>query len=338
MPGVENTMTTTAEQTAEKPHDKRRALGRGLDSLLPPGPRIVAGTAVSAGAAPAVLPRLDAVAAEPVAPAAAGDAVVQIPLDLIDPNPYQTRIAFDNQSLEELAESIKANGMVQPVVVRPRKEGRYVLILGERRCRASKLAGKTTVPAIVRPVSDQQAAEMTIVENLQRLDLNCMEQAVAYARLSKDFKLTQEEIGLRVGVSRESVANYVRLLRLPEPVMQYLYDGKLDFSEARVLLRLAKPDQIERVADHAVSKHLSVQQLQELVERVNLSVPRDKTTPAARWIDPNVQAMQSELERLLGLRVEVKDRKGKGKIVIQYGSLDDFDRLIDLLSRQARST
>jgi ParB family chromosome partitioning protein len=324
-------MTTTAEQIAEKPHDKRRALGRGLDSLLPAGPRIVAGTAASGAAAPATVPRLDAVAGEPVA-APAENAVLEIPLDQIDHNPYQTRTSFNSESLEELANSIKASGVMQPVVVRPGKDGRYTLILGERRCRAAKLAGSSTVPAIVRLVSDQQAAEMTIVENLQRQDLNCMEQAVAYARLSKDFKLTQEEIGLRVGVSRESVGNYVRLLRLPEPVMQYLYDGKLGFSEARVLLRLAKPDQIQRIADHAVIKHLSVQQLQDLVERVNLAIPKDHANSAASWIDPNVQAMQNELERLLGLRVEVKDRKGKGKIVIQYSSLDDFDRLVEMLN------
>lgn len=329
-------MTTTAtEKIEEKSHDKRRALGRGLDSLLPPGPRIVAGTAVSGVAAPAVLPRLEAVAAEPVAtPAAAGEAVLQIPLNLIDHNPYQTRSSMDGESLQELADSIKTSGVVQPVVVRPGKDGRYVLILGERRCRASKLAGKTTVPAMVRMVSDQQAAEMTVVENLQRQDLNCIEEANAYARLSQDFGLTQEQIALRVGVSRETVANHVRLLKLPKPVIEHLQGGRLGFSEARVLLRL-EPGQIERIADHAVRKHLSVLQLEELVERIIL--PLQKERPAARPLDPNVQAMQSELERLLGLRVQVKDRKGKGKIVIQYSSLDDFDRLLEMLSGKSSS-
>ena len=164
--------------------------------------------------------------------------MVQIALDQIEHNPYQTRYHFDKDALEELAESIKANGVVQPVVVRPATEGKYLLILGERRCRASKLAGKTTIPAIVRKVSDQQAAEMTVVENLQRQDLNCMEQAAAFAKLSRDFGLTQEQIGQRVGVSRESVSNYMRLLKLPGTVMQYLQEGQLGFSEARVLLTL----------------------------------------------------------------------------------------------------
>ena len=322
-------MTTATEKIEEKIHDKRRALGRGLDSLLPPGPRIVAGTAVSAAAA--VVPRLDAVAAEPAASPAAIDAVVEIPLDAIDHNPYQTRSSFDGESLKELAESIKISGVMQPVVVRPGNDGRYTLILGERRCRAAKLAGLATIPAVVRPVSDQQAAEMTIVENLQRQDLNCLDQARAYSRLSQDFGMTQEQIAQRVGVSRETVANYVRLLKLPEPVLRYLREGKLGFSEARVLLRLMEPGQVEKVADQAVNKSLSVLLLEELVSEINLPVPKERQ-PKARWIDPNVLAMQSELERLLGLRVELKDRKGKGKIVIQYSTLDEFDRLVELLS------
>jgi len=321
-------MTTIAEQIEEKPHDKRRALGRGLDSLLPPGPRIVAGTAV---AVPAVVARLDAVAAEPAASPAAVDAVLEVPLDAIDHNPYQTRSSFDAESLRELAESIKISGVMQPVVVRPGQDGRYTLILGERRCRAAKLAGLATIPAVVRPVSDQQAAEMTIVENLQRQDLNCLDQARAYARLSQDFGMTQEQIGQRVGVSRETVANYVRLLKLPEPVQQYLREGKLGFSEARVLLRVMEPGQVEKVADQAVNKSLSVLLLEELVGQINLPVPKERQ-PKARWIDPNVLAMQTELERILGLRVQLKDRKGKGKIVIQYSNLDEFDRVVELLS------
>ena len=322
-------MTTATEKIEEKIHDKRRALGRGLDSLLPPGPRIVAGTAVTGAAA--VVPQMEAVAAERAASRAPVDAVLEIPLDAIDHNPYQTRSSFDGESLKELAESIKINGVMQPVVVRPGNDGRYTLILGERRCRAAKLAGFATIPAVVRPVSDQQAAEMTIVENLQRQDLNCLDQARAYSRLSQDFGMTQEQIAQRVGVSRETVANYVRLLKLPEPVLRYLREGKLGFSEARVLLRLMEPGQVEKVADQAVNKSLSVLLLEELVSEINLPVPKERQ-PKARWIDPNVLAMQSELERLLGLRVELKDRKGKGKIVIQYSNLDEFDRVVELLS------
>jgi ParB family chromosome partitioning protein len=335
-------MTTTAENVVATDKttapEKRRALGRGLDSLLPAGPRMVAGTAVPS-AAPVqptgtahntVLPEVQAQAAR-----AAGNAVAQIPLDQIDSNPYQTRQVFDKEALAELAESIRVNGVVQAIVVRPTPEGRYVLVLGERRCRASRLAGKTTIPAIVRSVSDQQAAEMTIVENLQRQDLNCLEQANGFARLSRDFGLTQDQIGQRTGISRESVSNYMRLLKLPPMVQHYLAEGELGFSEARVLLQLTDPDSIHRIADEAVLKHLSVAQLKDLVDRTNAAILEPKKPGQARWQDPNVHAAQTDLERLLGVRVRIADRKGKGKIVIEYASLEDFDRVVEMLKGRA---
>ena len=314
--------------------EKRKALGRGLESLLPGGPRV--GVAAAAGPAPAadVAPH-GIVVPEVLAQgrAASGDAVVQIALDEIEHNPYQTRYHFDHDTLEELAESIRANGVVQPIVVRPGPDGRYLLILGERRCRASKLAGKTTIPAILRRVSDQQAAEMTVVENLQRQDLNCMEQAAAFGKLSRDFGLTQEQIGQRVGISRESVSNYMRLLKLPGSVIEFLQQGRLGFSEARVLLTLLDPNLIPKIADEAVRKHLSVKQLEDLVFQAN--VPLEKLEPhRARWVDPNVRAAQTAMERVLGMRVRIRDRKGKGKIVIEYATLEDFDRVVELLKAE----
>jgi ParB family transcriptional regulator, chromosome partitioning protein len=318
-------MTTTV--IADKV-EKRRALGRGLDSLLPSGPRVVEAAVQST-----VLPEVHAQATR-------GDAVVEIPLELIDENPYQTRYFAKDQAasedfvattLEELAASIRANGVIQPISVRPGAEGRYVLILGERRCRASKIAGKATIPAIVRKVSDQQAAEMTVVENLQRQDLNCMEQATAFSKLSQDFKLTQEQIGQRVGISRESVSNYMRLLRLPPSVTQYLQEGRLGFSEARVLLTLLDPNLIPKIADEAVRKHLSVEQLEDLVFNTNVPLQKEKQPGTARWVDPNVRHVQTELERTLGVRVRIRDRKGKGKIEIEYATLEDFDRVVGML-------
>jgi ParB family transcriptional regulator, chromosome partitioning protein len=332
-------MTSTAEklvtETEKVAPEKRKALGRGLDSLLPGGPRVVGpspltaavpattSTPVTSGASAPYLP-------QPPATSDARDAVVQISLEQIEENPYQTRHHFGNEALEELANSIRATGVVQPVVVRPGADGRYVLILGERRCRASKLAGKTTIPAIVRRVSDQQAAEMTVVENLQRQDLNCVEQAAAFSKLSRDFGLTQEQIGQRVGVSRESVSNYMRLLKLPAAVLQHLQEGRLGFSEARVLLQLLDPTLIEKIADEAVRKHLSVTQLEELVDRTNIPMVKEETPHRARWVDPNVRAAQTEMERALGMRVRIRDRKGKGKIVIEYATLEDFDRVVDM--------
>ena len=320
-------MTTSAEKIVpaeEKPaSDKRRALGRGLESLLPGGPRIVTGSA------PAPLPpAVPAAAPAHVVPA---EGLVFLNLDQIDENPYQTRRDFAEASLTELAESIRASGVVQPVVVRPGSEGRYILILGERRCRASKMAGKTAVPAIIRRVSDEHAAEMTVVENLQRQDLNCLEQAEAYARLSREFGLTQEEIGKRVGVSRESVSNYTRVLKLPKVVQQHLGAGKLGFSEARVLLTLMDANLIPEIAEIAVEKQLSVKQLEDLVAKTNApAVEREQAEPPK--LDPNVRAAQMELERLLGLRVQIRDHKGKGKITIAYSTLEDFDRVVEMIS------
>jgi len=323
-------MTTTAEKivpSEEKPVTKRPALGRGLDSLLPGGPRIVTG----ASTAPATPPPAPNATATPAPHTPPSDGVVLLNLDQIGENPYQTRRQFDEAGLAELAESIKATGVVQPVVVRPGPDGRYVLILGERRCRASRIAGKAAVPAIIRRVSDEHAAEMTVVENLQRQDLNCLEQAEAYARLSRDFGLTQEEIGKRVGVSRESVSNYTRILKLPKPVQTYLASGQLGFSEARVLLTLIDANLIPKIADVAVEKHLSVKQLEELVTKTNSPAVEREQVEAPK-VDPNVRAAQMELERLLGLRVQIRDRKGKGKIMIEYSTLEDFDRVIEMLS------
>src|SRR5712692_2278768 len=333
-------MTTTAEKVAAEVEktvpEKRRALGRGLESLLPSGPRAVVATAGTAApdAPPhsAVLPEVFA-----QAQTASGQAVVQIALEQIEHNPYQTRYHFDKDALEELAESIRASGVVQPIVVRPGAEGRYLLILGERRCRASKLAGKTTIPAIVRKVSDQQAAEMTVVENLQRQDLNCIEQAAAFGKLSRDFGLTQEQIGQRVGISRESVSNYMRLLKLPGTVMQHLQEGHLGFSEARELLKLPDNETIATIAQEAVDKHLSFYQLMDRIEGFTIKIHQreDGTAPrGARWVDPNVRAVQTEMERALGMRVRIRDRKGKGRIVIEYATLEDFDRVVEMLKRK----
>jgi ParB family chromosome partitioning protein len=337
-------MTTTAEKVVgvdlvSDKAEKRRALGRGLDSLLP-GPRVVPATQDSSSEHSAgVVPEIHASAGR----ASTGDSVEQIGLDQIDENPYQTRYFAKQESesvsddlvattLQELAESIRVNGVIQPVVVRPGVAGRYVLILGERRCRASRIAGKTTVPAIVRRVSDQQAAEMTVVENLQRQDLKCMEQAAAFAKLSQDFKLTQEQIGQRVGISRESVSNYMRLLKLPASVTLYLNEGQLGFSEARVLLTLLDPTLIPKIADEAVRKHLSVSQLEDLVFNTNVPLQKEKQQGTARWVDPNVRHVQTELERVLGVRVRIRDRKGRGNILIEYATLEDFDRVVGMLA------
>jgi ParB family chromosome partitioning protein len=265
-----------------------------------------------------------------------GQEILEIPLDLIDENPYQTRRTFDEAALSELAESIKASGLAQPVVVRPGINGRYVLVLGERRCRASKLAGKTAVQAIVRTLGNEQAAEMTIVENLQRQDLNCLEQAQAFARLSREFNLTQEQIGKRTGASRESVANYMRLLKLPKAVLDLIGDGKIGFSEARVLLEaasLVNEAEVVKLAQEAVEHNLTVKELQGRL-RFFKSFGQPEPQREPKPVDPNVRDAERRLREALGMRVRVMAYQGnKGQVVIRYESLADFDRVMERLSR-----
>ena len=267
--------------------------------------------------------------------------VVNLAIADIDKNPFQTRYVEDDEKLEELSDSIKANGVVQPIMVRPsdEDEGRYVLILGERRLHASKKAGKTHIPAMVRRVSLQQAAEMTIIENLQREDLSALEQAEAFRVLSNEFNLTQQQIGERVGLSRASVTNYMRLLKLPRDVMQLLAEKKINFAQAKELLKLNGDDKIAEAALYAVKKGLSLEQVEMLVLRMNglldpipgMPGQEPKKSSGARWVDPNVRAAQLDLERMLGVRVRIRDRKGKGKIVIEYHTVDDYDRVVEMI-------
>ena len=240
-----------------------RKLGSSLSSSSSGAEGGWAGTPI---APPEALPgTLDELQAVVSGRTADGETIFLLAVDEIDPNPYQTRREFGQELLAELADSIRVQGVLQPVVVRPGKEGRFVLILGERRLRASRLAEKTTIPVIVRRVSEQQAAEMTLVENLQRQDLNCVEQAEAFANLSTQFKLTQEEIGRRAGVSREQVSNYMRLLALPEGVIGALQKGQLTYSHARVLLQLRDNVQIWKYAQKAIEGKMSVAKLEDLV-------------------------------------------------------------------------
>ena len=356
-PGAE----TSATARPLLAHDKRRALGRGLESLLP-GPRPAGGGLGSAGsgspgagpasgagsaAAAAVSGDTDAanapvpgVIAELQAQASRkqdGHEVLDLLITSIDVNPHQTRswTHFEIASLEELSDSIRAQGVLQPVTVRPGKDGRYFLITGERRMRASTLAGKSTIPAIVRVVSEQQAAEMTVIENLQRRDLNCIDLARAYIMLSQDFGLTQEQIGQRVGMARETVSNYMRLAKLPREVQTFLNDGELEYSHARVLLNLEDPDVLLRVARRAVAEDWSVDKLEKFVlfdpSMFGAKKKESKGGGGARWVDPNVRAAQRELERILAVKVRIRDHKGKGKITLEYGTLEDFDRVIGML-------
>jgi len=301
----------TATQDAK--HDtKRRALGKGLESLLP--------------SRPAVVPQIQAHAESTGKP-------IDIPLDQIDRNPFQTRTHFDEVQLQELAQSISASGVVQPIVVRRLTNGRYQLITGERRWLASRKASKTTVPAIIRQASDEQTLEMTIVENLQRADLNPMEQAFAFHRLSQEFHLTQEHIAIRTGKERATVANFLRLLRLPESVQKKVETGELTFGHARAILALDSPEAITSAAQKVLALSLSVRQtenyIQGLINPENKQAKKEEKP--AQPEDPNVREAQDQLQRKLGLRVRIEDKRGKGKVIIEYANVEDFDAILSAL-------
>lgn len=291
-------MTAVATET------KRRALGKGLDSLLP---RVHASAPESEGGKPR-----------------------EIPLDQIDPNPYQTRSRVSEDQLAELAASIAANGVVQPVLVRPQAGGRFQLIAGERRWRASRLAGKATIPAILRQVSDEQAMEITIVENLQRADLNAMEQARAFERLSREFHMTQEQMAQRTGKDRTTVANFLRMLKLPSSVQIRVESGELSFGHARALLAFEHAEEIDKAAQRVVALSLSVRQTENYVQ--GILHPEGKSTKDPKPkppLDPNVRDAQQRLQRALGLKVSIEDRNGRGKVIIEYARLEDFDALME---------
>jgi ParB family transcriptional regulator, chromosome partitioning protein len=297
---------------------KRRALGKGLDSLLP---RV---NSQPVAAAPIHVPA-------PIE--SEGGKPREIPVEEIDRNPFQTRTRVNEVELAELAASITANGVVQPILVRPLASGRFQLIAGERRWRASQLAGKKTIPAILRQVSDEQALEITIVENLQRSDLNPMEQARAFERLSREFHMTQEQIATRTGKDRVSVSNFMRLLSMPESVQKLVESDALTFGHAKVLLGLKLNPEFEKTAQRAANLSLSVRQTESLVQGILFPEKNKKEPKPEMPIDPNVKEVEEQLQRALGLKVRIEDKSGRGRVIIEYADLADFDGLLEQLAR-----
>jgi ParB family chromosome partitioning protein len=333
--------------------EKKKALGKGLEALLPRKPAVIGGATAPASAVAtmaqvgmAVVPAAASVplSAEPLlrehlsehTNVRPGEMVVEIPLELIARNPYQTRVTTaDDPSLEELADSIKGQGVMQPVVVRPMKQRGaqgelYELIAGERRWMASQKAGKTHLPALVRDVPSEQVLVLTIIENLHRQDLNPMQHARALERLAEEFRLTQEEVASRTGLARSAVANYLRLVRLPEQLQAAVADGRLGFGQAKVLMSLGNTPERDLLARKVIAGKLTVRETEALLQEF-LHPKAEDPAATVRKIDPNVRAAEVELQRALGCRVQIRDRKGKGKIVIEYKSLEDFDRVLEAL-------
>jgi ParB family chromosome partitioning protein len=291
---------------------QRKALGRGLSALLPQRPAHGAG---QSGAA--VTPAL----AAPEHPAS-------LPIDSIQPNPLQPRTIFQADRLEELAASIRANGIIQPLIVRKTAEG-YQIVAGERRWRAAKLAAMLEVPVLVSEVADSQLLELALIENIQREDLNPIETAHAYDRLNRELGLSHEEIGRRTGKDRSSIANTVRLLKLPQEVQALLAGQRLSMGHARAILGLSSAELQIQVAEKAAAQGLSVRQVETLVQE--LSSHREKPSSSTRDLkstDPNVKAAVDELERVLGTRVRIVElSQQRGRIEIEYYSQAELDRL-----------
>lgn len=285
---------------------KKGGLGRGLDALL------------GAGAA----------SSQPETPehSAASEALRSLPVEHIVKNRYQPRQDFSEDALRELAESIRLQGIVQPVVVRPLDRDRYELIAGERRWRAAQIAGLREVPAVVRQVSDQAAIAMALIENIQREDLNPLEEATALQRLIAEFGLTHQQAAEAVGRSRTAVSNLLRLLDLSEEAQQWVRERKLDMGHARALLTLPAALQLE-AARQVLLRGLSARATEALAQRLR----QQETTVAARSkpADPNIRLLQEDLSERLGARVQLRhDTGGKGRVVIHYNSLDELDGLL----------
>ena len=302
----------------------KKRLGRGLDALLAPGktqvpdrrspeepPAPAGGTAASQSA--------DAATTAPAAPDG-------LPIDLIYRSPYQPRREFKEEALAELADSIRAQGLMQPVVVRPRAAGGYELIAGERRWRAAQLAGMTRLPAVIRDVDDRQAAAMALIENIQREDLNPLEEAQALQRLREEFELTHEQIANAVGKSRVAVTNLMRLLNLAPAVRSLLDQGLIEMGHARALLSLEPQDQ-EKLAQEVAQRGLTVRQTEQRVRNLGKAQtvePVDK--------DPDTRRLENDLSDRLGAPVQITyNAKGKGQLVIRYSNMDQLEGILNHL-------
>jgi len=318
---------------------KKRGLGRGLSALLPGGPPLGAMGQVGHTGQPSATGPSGAASQPAAMPSAAMPSAAQprsrtyfaAGIEELYPSPEQPRRRFDEAKLIELADSMKAHGVIVPLVVRPRPDGGYFLIAGERRWRAAQRAGLHEVPVVVQDVEQGTAFERALVENLQRADLGPLEEAAAYQRLVSEFGLTQEAIAERIGKDRSTIANSLRLLKLPPPVRQLVEDERLSMGHARALLALDEPAAIERAARQVVERQLSVRATEALVKKAK--EPEDTRPPAKPQKSASVRDLEERLTRALGGPVAItEDEPGKaGRIEIRYMNLDHLERLLDRL-------
>lgn len=284
------------------PAPKKNALGRGLGALI----------------------ELDNVQT------AGSSQISEIPLSSIEANPNQPRKTFDNEALEELAASIKELGVVQPVTLREIADGKYQIISGERRCRASRMAGLTAIPAYIRTVDDETLMEMALVENIQREDLNAIEIALSYQRLIDDYKFTQEKLGEKVGKKRATVTNYLRLLKLPAEVQLGLKAGKIEMGHARALVSVQEPSEMIRIYEETVRNGYSVRKLEEIVKKLSKKPePKKKALKTSDY-----DALSEKLAGVFKSKVKIdRSKKGSGKIVLSFSSDEQFENIMSILDR-----
>jgi ParB family chromosome partitioning protein len=320
---------------------QKRGLGKGLGALIPTGPVTPPGGALSGGAvpggpgtpggrtaAPGVTPgsRADQ-------PATAGGAYFQeLPISSVTPNPRQPRQEFDEEALDELVASIQEVGLLQPVVVREAGPGRYELVMGERRWRASQRAGLTEIPAIVRATADDDLLRDALMENLHRQQLNPLEEAAAYQQLLDDFGATHEELARRIGRSRPHISNTLRLLNLPAGVQRRVAAGVLTAGHARALLAVEDPQAQDHLAHRIVAEGLSVRAVEEIVT-MGVRPAKERRPVAKQPSPPELNDLADRLSDAFDTRVKVELGKRKGKIVVEFGSLDDLERIVSTMSR-----
>lgn len=297
----------------------RQALGKGIGALIP---------SATSRRAPAPLP--------PRSSAPPGDEVRKLPLEAIDLNPRQPRIHFEEADLRDLAASVAERGVLQPILVRPVEGGRFQLIAGERRLRASQRAGLSEIPALVKTMNDDESLLVAIIENVQRADLNALEEAQGYQVLADDFGLTQDEIAKRVGKSRPAIANAVRLLQLPTETQDQIRAGRLSAGHARALLGLDDAEARAALTRQIVDGNLSVREVEKAVQGQRAKAPK----PAPQK-DPDVAVMESDLSRALGTKVTIvtgRSGDGRGRVELNFYSHDDLGRLVDILQNAARNS
>lgn len=305
-------------------NDKRKVLGKGISALLP-SRSSAAPAAAQAAAAPAPAP-----ATQPAEPPA--NAVIDLAVEQIEPSPHQPRHVFEQSKLEELAQSIRENGIIQPLVIRRKPNSdKYELVAGERRLRASKIAGLAKVPVIIQDFAPDRILEIALIENIQREDLNPIELAIAYDRLNRELGLSHDQIGQRCGKDRSSVANTIRLLKLPEPVRDMVRDGSLSMGQARALLPLENAAEMVKMAEKAVAQGWTTRQMETQV-RLTLEPAKPKAEKVETRQDPNIRSAAQELEQHLGTRVRiVEQNENRGKIEIEYFSQEELMRLHETL-------